>query len=129
MTLYPDLAIRMRRAVFNTALAEANLSVIGSLLAPNAILVTGTDSAVIAGRKQQLLTWKREFAASSPLTYTRIPETIITSPIEPIAFEYGNWEGVHSSTGQRAASGTYTAKWRQIGADWVIEAEIYLTLA
>jgi hypothetical protein len=26
------------------------------------------------------------------------------------------------------ASGIYTAKWRQVGADWLIEAELYLTL-
>jgi hypothetical protein len=27
------------------------------------------------------------------------------------------------------ASGDYTAKWRNLSGDWVIEAEIYLTLA
>ena len=32
-------------------------------------------------------------------------------------------------TGQPLASGAYTAKWREIGADWVIEAEIYFTTA
>jgi len=26
-------------------------------------------------------------------------------------------------------AGTYVAKWRRIAGDWVIEAEIYLTLA
>ncbi len=129
MTLSPELAIRMRRAEFNTALADANVSAINGLLAPNAVLVTGTDSAVIIGRKSQLLAWKREFVASSRLIYTRTPETIVISAIEPIAFEHGNWQGVHSTTGHPAASGSYTAKWRQIGAAWMIEAEIYLTLA
>lgn len=129
MTLSPDLAIRMRRATFNSALAEANISVIGPLLAPDAVLVTGTDSAVIIGRKAQLLAWKREFAASSRLIYTRIPETVVPSLVEPIAFEHGNWQGVESTTGRLVASGSYTAKWRRIGADWVIEAELYLTLA
>lgn len=129
MTLSPDLAIRTRRARFNSALAEANLSVIGPLLAQNAVLVTGTDSAIISGRKAQLLAWKREFAASSRLIYNRTPETIIVSPVEPIAFEHGIWQGVLSTSGQLLASGAYTAKWREIGADWVIEAEIYLTLA
>jgi hypothetical protein len=63
MTAAIDLAIRMRRAAFNTALANADLAAIGPLLAPNAVLVTGTDSAVLAGRRAQLLAWKREFAA------------------------------------------------------------------
>ncbi len=125
----PELAIRMRRAAFNRALAEANLNAIGSLLAPNAILVTGTDSAIISGRKAQLIAWKREFAAPARTIYTRAPETILVSPIEPIALEHGHWQGLAAVTGHSIASGTYTAKWRETGADWVIEAEIYLTIA
>jgi ketosteroid isomerase-like protein len=124
----PDLAIRLRRAAFNRALAEADLNAIGPLLAPNVILVAGTDSAIISGRKAQLVAWKREFASPARTIYTRTPETILISPVEPIAFEHGQWHGVTAGTGQPLASGSYTAKWRMIGTDWVIEAEIYLTL-
>ncbi len=125
----PDIAIRLRRATFNRALADGDLSAIGPLLAQNAILVTGTDSAILAGRKAQLLAWKREFAAPDRTLYIRNPDTIILSPIEPIAFEHGRWEGVAATSGQHLASGTYTAKWRASGAEWMIEAELFLTLA
>jgi hypothetical protein len=124
-----DLAIRLRRAAFNHALAEADLTAIGPLLAPNVVLVAGTDSALLAGRKAQLLAWKREFAAAERSVYTRTPDTILVSPIEPIALEQGRWQGVLAATGAPLASGTYSAKWREIGGAWVIEAEIYLTLA
>ncbi len=124
----PDLAIRSRRAAFNRALAAADLGAIGPLLAPAAIMVTGSDSAVIAGRKAQLLAWKREFAAPDRTIYTRLPDTIEASAVEPIAFEHGRWQGVTAS-GTPLASGTYTAKWRKLAGDWVIEAELYLTLA
>lgn len=123
----PELAIRLRRAAFNTALAAADLAAIGPLLAPEAVLVAGTDSAVIAGRKAQLLAWKREFAASDRTIYTRLPERIELSPVAPLAMEHGRWEGV-SLSGAASASGTYAAKWRKIASDWVIEAEIFLTL-
>lgn len=129
MTPPPDLTIRLRRAAFNRALADADLNAIGPLLAFNSILVTGTDSAIVSGRKAQLLAWKREFAAPERAIYTRTPETILISPVEPIALEHGLWEGVTAATGRPLASGTYTAKWRKLGTDWVIEAEIYLTLA
>lgn len=129
MSLSPDLAIRLRRAAFNRALAEADLDAIGPMLAPNAILVTGTDSGIIAGRKAQLTTWKREFAATVRMNYIRTPETIVASDVEPIALEHGRWEYVAPVTGMIVASGAYTAKWREIGGDWLIEAEIYLTLA
>lgn len=123
-----ELAIRLRRAAFNHALAEARLDTIAPILAPYAILVAGTDSTIISGRKAQLAAWKREFAAIDRTIYTRITETIEPSSIEPIALEHGRWEGV-GPTGAPTASGSYAAKWRRIGADWVIEAEIYLTLA
>lgn len=125
----PDLAIRLRRAAFNQALAEANLSAIGPILAQDAILVTGTDSAIISGRKAQLLAWKREFVAAGRTIYTRTPETILPSPVEPIALEQGRWQGVAAGSGEAIASGVYSAKWRNAGGDWVIEAEIYVTLA
>lgn len=124
-----DLAIRLRRAAFNRALAEADLDAIAPLLAPGAVLVTGTDSAILSGRKAQLLAWKREFAAPARTLYIRTPNSVLVSPVEPIAFEQGDWQGVEAATGQRVASGAYTAKWRLAGADWVIEAELYLTLA
>lgn len=123
----PDLAIRMRRAAFNRALAEANLDAIAPLLAQNAVLVAGTDSAVLSGRKAQLLAWKREFAAADRTIYTRLPERIEASTVAPIAVEHGKWQGTTAS-GASIASGTYSAKWRLIAAQWVIEAEIYITL-
>jgi hypothetical protein len=124
----PDLAIRIRRAAFNRALADRDVAAIGSLLMPGAILVAGTDSALLSGRKAQILAWKREFAAQDPTLYTRIPDRIESSTVGPIALEYGKWQGV-TAVGAALASGSYVAKWRQIGSDWMIEAEIYLTLA
>lgn len=129
MTNASDLAIRLRRARFNQALAEADLNAIASILAPNVILVAGTDSAVISGRKAQLATWKRDFAMAERSIYVRTPETVIVSPIWPLTFEYGEWRGTSAADGTTTASGTYTAKWRQFGPEWLVEAELYLTLA
>jgi len=124
----PDLAIRLQRAAFNRALATADLAAIGPLLARDAILVAGTDSAVISGRAAQLQAWKREFAAADRTIYTRLPDRIEASGVEPIALEHGAWRGTAASGGD-LASGTYVAKWRRLANGWVIEAEIFLTLA
>jgi ketosteroid isomerase-like protein len=123
----PELAIRLQRARFNQALANAELSAISPLLTNDVVLVAGTDSALLSGRKAQLLAWKREFASPDRTIYLRTPDTITLSPIAPIAFEQGKWHGTLAS-GAMLASGIYTAKWRQVGADWLIEAELYLTL-
>lgn len=128
MNTPPELAIRLQRARFNQALADADLTAISPLLASDVVLVTGADSALLSGRKAQLLAWKLEFAESKRTIYLRSAETVILSPIEPVAFEQGTWQGT-SANGDLLASGIYTAKWRRIGADWLIEAELYLALA
>jgi ketosteroid isomerase-like protein len=124
-----DLAIRLRRAAFNRALAEADLGAIAAILAPTAILVAGTDSAILNGRKAQIAAWKQEFSAVERTVYTRTTETIQASVVAPVAFEQGRWHGVSVASSLPLASGIYTAKWRKSGPDWVIEAEIFLTLA
>lgn len=124
-----ELAIRLTRAAFNKALAEADLAAIGPFLAPDAVLITGTDSALLAGRKAQMQAWKREFAAPDRTIYRRTPGTVTVSAVEPIALEQGEWVGFALSDGQPRASGTYSAKWRQNGELWQIEGELYLTLA
>ncbi len=128
MSSSSENAIRWRRAAFNRALAEADIKAIGPILAQDAIMVTGTDSGVIAGRKAQLAAWKTEFSALSRVFYTRTPDSIVLSPVEPIAMEHGHWQGVDAA-GAPIASGQYSAKWRKQASHWVIEAEIYLTLA
>ena len=92
------------------------------------MLIAGTDSALITGRKAQLQAWKREFAARPRTLYTRTPDRIEPSPILPLALEHGHWTGI-AETGEPIASGSYTAKWRNLGDRWVIEGELYLTLA
>ncbi|WP_448662522.1 DUF4440 domain-containing protein [Sphingomonas sp. CJ20] len=123
-----ELEIRLRRAAFNRALAAGDLSAIGPFLSPTVILVAGTDSALLSGRNAQLAAWKREFAAQDRWIYVRTPQTVTVSPVEPIAFEQGDWTGT-SSSGIRQTGGIYTAKWRYISTSWCIEAEIYITLS
>lgn len=127
-TATPEIAIRLARAAFNRALAHADLHAIGAILAPEVVMITGTDSALISGRKAQLLAWKREFAAPDRTIYVRTADTITLSSVEPIALEQGHWQGARATDGVLLASGSYSAKWRQIGTNWVIEGELYLTL-
>lgn len=125
----PDLAVRLARAAFNRALAECDLGGIGSVLSPDVVMVTGTDSAIVSGRKAQLAAWKREFASPERITYIRMPESVTAAQVEPIALEQGRWRGVVAATGAEMASGLYSAKWRRIDSVWMIEAEIFATLA
>jgi len=123
-----EIAIRLRRAEFNRAIAAADIAAISAILSQNAILITGTDSAVISGRKAQVLVWKREFSAAPRTVYTRTPDLITPSGVEPVAMEHGHWLGVSQDQSQPLASGTYAAKWRELRGTWQLEAEIFVTL-
>jgi len=123
-----QLAIRMRRAAFNSAIVDRDANAIAPILARDCVMVTGTDSAVISGRMAQVKVWRREFAAPHPAVYVRTPDSITVSPAEPIALEVGAWQGSDSATGAVTASGVYTAKWREVQGAWVIEAETFVTL-
>ncbi|MEW9854440.1 nuclear transport factor 2 family protein [Novosphingobium sp. M1R2S20] len=123
-----EIAIRTRRAAFNRAIADGDVAAIGSILARDCVMLTGTDSAVIAGRLAQVKVWKREFAAPHRDIYVRAPEAIDISAIAPIAMEHGTWDAI-SANGQTTATGTYAAKWREVAGEWVIEAEVFVTLA
>ena len=124
-----EIAIRSRRAAFNRAIAERDANAIAPILARDCVMVTGTDSAVIAGRMAQVKLWRREFAAPSPAVYVRMPGSIAVSPVEPVALETGDWQGMDGPGGAVTSSGTYAAKWREVNGEWAIEAEIFVTLA
>lgn len=124
-----EIAIRLRRAEFNRALAAGDLPAISAILSPDVMMVTGTDSAVISGRKAQLLAWKREFSATPRTIYTRMTDTVTASAVEPIAMEQGRWQGVCDGQFSLVASGRYAAKWREVRGVWLLVAEIFVTLA
>lgn len=129
MASIPDeVRIRLQRAAFNRALAERDTPAIAALLAREAVLVTGTDSAVLAGRKAQLQAWQREFAAppAQRQLYVRTPDEVAVSAVARVALEHGEW--ACTVGGAVTASGRYSAHWRQIAGDWVIVAELYVTL-
>ena len=123
-----ELAIRQQRALFNRAIAARDATAIGPILARDCVMMTGTDSAVISGRNAQVKVWKAMFAAGDTTVFTRTPETITLSAVEPIAFEQGQWEGRAPDAAAAESAGVYTAKWREVGGVWQIEAEIFVTL-
>ncbi|PNU02410.1 DUF4440 domain-containing protein [Novosphingobium guangzhouense] len=130
-----ELDIRARRAAFNRAIAEGDAAAIGPLLARDCVMITGTDSAVIAGRMAQVKVWRREFGHEGRLIYVRTAESVTVSDVEPIAMEHGRWHGTPGgrSAGGGAdevqAAGTYAAKWRKSAGEWVVEAEIFVTFS
>ena len=120
--------IRSQRAAFNGALARGDLAAIATFLAENAQIVTGRASLVFSGRAAQIGMWWEDLQAADRATYVRTPDRIELSPTGPMAMETGHWRGVNvKSAAANWASGSYSAKWRKIDGQWLIESEIYMT--
>lgn len=123
-----ELAIRTRRASFNRAIVAGDTQAIGPILARDCVMITGSDSAVIAGRLAQVKVWRREFAAPLRAIYLRTPKAFDVSAVEAIALESGSWTAT-AQNGACTATGAYAAKWRFAEGEWVIEAEVFVTLS
>ncbi len=122
--------IRSQREAFNGALARGDLAAIATFLAENAQIVTGRASLVFSGRAAQIGMWWEDLQAADRATYVRTPDHIELSPLSPMAMESGHWRGANvKSAPANWASGSYSAKWRKIDGQWLIESELYMTTA
>lgn len=119
-------AISAERQSFNLAIATKDLRRVERVLHVNAILVTGTDSEVYAGRDAQLAIWRSDFASADRALYARTTTCVRVSTMAPVALEVGSWRGQRGSAVDFAA-GSYAAKWRRVSGAWKVEAEIYVT--
>jgi ketosteroid isomerase-like protein len=121
------LEISEARARFNNGLNDSDIDAVEAVLADNVILITGTDSDVFIGREAQVKIWKEGFVADAPLAYVRTPSCILVSGLVPAALERGSWRGAKAGDTVNHISGDYSAKWREVNGQWVIEVETYLT--
>jgi ketosteroid isomerase-like protein len=119
--------VRAARAAFNQAIADKDIAAITTLLAPDATLVTGTDSTLFNGREAQLSIWQEDFEAAERAIYVRTTDCVSVSPLLPIALETGTWRGTRTDDPQSFAAGIYSAKWRKADGAWLLEAEIFAT--
>lgn len=120
-------AVRGQRGVFNSGIQHLDIAAIGTVLAEDVILITGTDSDVYTGREAQLDIWRGDRENASRAVYVRTPGCVQVSPLFPIAMEYGTWHGGQSPAAASFAAGSYTAKWRLTEGIWLLEIETYMT--
>lgn len=121
--------IREQRNLFNTAIAQADIAKLDSILHEDIVLITGTNSDIYLGREAQVDLWEKDFAQAERAVYLRTTHCIRVSPLLPIAMESGAWRGVFNTDADSFAAGSYAAKWRKQGGAWLLESEIFATEA
>lgn len=121
--------IRARREVFNSAIAEKDMDVIRSLLAPSYHIVTGR-SEQSHGAEAEVQRWEQRFRADPTTVYRRTPREITINEEWGLAEELGNWKGNYTVNEILVhVSGVYAAKWQRAeDGEWVLQAEMFTTM-
>lgn len=121
----PTDAIRARRKLTNKLIAGRDASRLRPFFAPDAKVIVG-DGGLIVGLEDVLSAFGAQFAEAGFVTYIRETEGVDIDAAGSRAAEQGRWIGRWTD---REMSGTYLAVWRKATGQWVIESELYVTLA
>ncbi len=120
----PEDAIRARRRLTNKLIAAHDADRLRPFLSPHATVVAG-DGSLITGADAVVSAFASQFRDPGFIAYVRTPETVELDQSGVRAAERGRWVG---SWRQARMAGAYLASWRKVTGQWVIEAEMFVTL-
>jgi ketosteroid isomerase-like protein len=120
----PQDAIRARRRLTNKLIAAHDATRMRPFFAPDVTLIVG-DGALILGADAVIAAFAAQFAEPGFSAYVRETATVELDAAGNRAAEQGRWRGEWSD---RQMGGAYLAVWRKMTGQWVIEAEMYVTL-
>jgi len=117
----PQDAIAARRRLTNKLIAAREASRLRPFFAPDAQLIPG-GGGLILGVDAIVEAFAAQFREPGFVAYVRTPDHIEIDAAGERAAETGRWTG-------NGMSGAYMAAWRRITGQWVIESELFVTLA
>lgn len=121
----PDDAVRARRRLTNKLIAAHDAARLRPFFAPDVKLIVG-DGELILGVAAVIQAFAAQFAEPDLVTYVRETASVEADADAARAAEHGRWTGRWKD---REMGGTYLAVWRKVTGQWVIESELYVTLA
>lgn len=125
----PEDAIRARRKLTNKLIAAKDAARLRPFLAKDVNLITG-DGSLVAGADAVVAAFAGQFRDPTFVNYVRTTLAVELDQVGERAAERGEWTALWRPAGREATmSGTYLACWRKVTGQWVIEQELYITLA
>ena len=122
----PQDAIRARRRLTNKLIAAHEAARLKPFLHPEVKVIAG-DGSLIVGADEVAEAFAAQFRDPDFGAYVRTAETVEIDLAGARAAETGRWVATRR-TGEASASGAYMATWRKVTGQWVIEAEMFVTL-
>lgn len=121
----PQDAIRARRKLTNKLIAAHDAARLRPFFAADMVLIPG-EGGVLLGAQAVLEAFAAQFRDPSFVTYERTAEKVELDAAGVRAAESGTWVATWRDA---SSSGTYLAVWRKVTGQWVIESEVFVTLA
>ncbi|OYX31602.1 MAG: DUF4440 domain-containing protein [Caulobacterales bacterium 32-69-10] len=121
-----EAAIRARRKLTNRLIAEHQAARLRPFFADDAVVIVG-GGGLITGADAIIAAFAAQFAEPGFNAYERAAETVEVAAGGDRAAETGRWTG--RWLGRPDMTGRYLAAWRKVGGQWVIEQEMFVTLA
>ena len=122
----PESAITARRKLTNKLIAAKDAARLRPFFDPPVNLIAG-DGSLLLGAEDVLAAFASQFADKGFIAYVRTTERIELNADGSRAAEHGRWVGSWKDAAEQ--SGTYMATWKKITGQWVIENELFVTLA
>lgn len=123
----PDDAILARRRLTNKLIVAHEAARLRPFLDPKVDLIAG-DGGLIVGAEAVVRAFEAQFQDPGFITYVRTPETVTVAEDGERAAEAGHWVAARRDA-HSGPSGRYLAVWKKVVGQWVIESELYVTLA
>lgn len=122
----PDAAIRTKRKLTNRLIAAHDAARLRPHFTDDIIVIVG-DGDMIQGADSVIAAFASQFADPAFVTYVRTTETVEVAADGRRAAETGRWVGTWKSGLEM--SGVYMAAWRETRGQWLVERELYVSLA
>jgi ketosteroid isomerase-like protein len=115
--------IKSNRAASNDAITRHDVDGIAKFWLDDFVQVIGRG-VYQTGKDSIMASWKALFNSNSQVAYTRNPKEITISDNDTLAWEQGEWIGIHSYS----KGGNYAAMWIKRNGNWMLKAELFVSL-
>jgi hypothetical protein len=120
-------SIRARRRLTNKFIAAHQAERLRPFFDPAIKLITG-DGSWILGVDAVVGAFDAQFRDADFVAYERVTTSVAADADGLRAAEHGTWTATWRN-GAANGAGVYLACWRRVVGQWVIESELYITLA
>ena len=117
----PEDAIRARRRLTNKLIAAREAARLRPFFTADARVIPG-GGGLILGADAIVEAFAAQFREPGFVAYVRTPQSVEVDVAGETVAETGRWTG-------NGMAGAYMAAWRKVTGQWVIESELFVTLA